>query len=224
MNNSDELVPLLTGTVSPLPWTQSSASLINSIIYNLNLFLKFRAVIEAFVRLHDKGLIYRSNRLVNWSCKLKTALSDIEVEYQDINQPTMLTVPNHTAKYEFGVLVSFSYKLRDPDPDGLQEIIVATTRIETMLGDTAVAVNSKDPRYQKLIGKELVHPFIPERKMKVITDDELVDMSFGTGCVKITPAHDFNDYECGMRHKLEFINIFTEDGKINENGGAYAVY
>ena len=160
MNNSDELVPLLTGTVSPLPWTQSSASLINSIIYNLNLFLKFRAVIEAFVRLHDKGLIYRSNRLVNWSCKLKTALSDIEVEYQDINQPTMLTVPNHTAKYEFGVLVSFSYKLRDPDPDGLQEIIVATTRIETMLGDTAVAVNSKDPRYQKLIGKELVHPFI----------------------------------------------------------------
>lgn len=136
----------------------------------------------------------------------------------------MLTVPNHTAKYEFGVLVSFAYKLRDPEPDGLQEIIVATTRIETMLGDTAVAVNSKDPRYQKLIGKELVHPFIPGRKMKVITDDVLVDMSFGTGCVKITPAHDFNDYECGMRHKLEFVNIFTEDGKINENGGAYAVY
>lgn len=105
----------------------------------------------------------------------------------------------------------------------MKEIVVATTRIETMLGDTAVAVNSKDPRYQKLVGKELLHPFIPNRKMKVITDDELVDMSFGTGCVKITPAHDFNDYECGLRHKLEFINIFTEDGKINENGGPYAV-
>jgi len=174
--------------------------------------------------LHDKGYIYRANRLVNWSCKLKTAISDIEVDYQDIDNPKYFSVPNHTGKYEFGVLISFAYKVKDPEVDGLQEIIVATTRIETMLGDTAVAVNSKDPRYQKLIGKELIHPFIPSRKMKVITDDVLVDMSFGTGCVKITPAHDVNDYECGLRHKLEFINIFTEDGKINENGGAYAVF
>lgn len=160
---------------------------------------------------------------MNWSCKLKTAISDIEVDYKDINTPTWLTVPNHIGKYEFGVIISFAYQIKNPDEDGLKEIVVATTRIETMLGDTAVAVNSKDLRYQKLIGKELVHPFIPGRKMKVIIDDELVDMNFGTGCVKITPAHDPNDYECGMRHKLEFVNIFTEDGKINENGGDYAV-
>ena len=102
-----------------------------------------RAVIEAFVRLHDKGLIYRSNRLVNWSSKLKTAISDIEVEYRDLDKPEYITVPNHPGKYEFGVLIKFAYKVKNSE----EEIIVATTRIETMLGDTAVAVNSKDPRY-----------------------------------------------------------------------------
>lgn len=88
-------------------------------------------------------------------------------------------------------------------------------------GDTAVAVNSKDPRYTDLIGKELIHPFIPTRKMRIIADDQLVDMNFGTGAVKITPAHDQNDYLCGQRHGLEFINIFNDDGTINENGGPY---
>lgn len=90
-----------------------------------------------------------------------------------------------------------------------------------MLGDTAVAVNSKDERYKEFVGQELIHPFIPDRVLKVITDDELVDMDFGTGVVKITPGHDPNDYQCGLRHGLELINIFNDDGTINENGGKY---
>jgi valyl-tRNA synthetase len=110
----------------------------------------------------------------------------------------MLEVPGHEGKYEFGVLVKFAYKVKDSE----EEVVVATTRIETMLGDVAVAVNSKDPRYTHLIGRELIHPFDPTRTMRVIADDVLVDMNFGTGAVKITPAHDPNDYECGLRHKL----------------------
>jgi valyl-tRNA synthetase len=115
---------------------------------------------------------------------MKTALSDIEVDYIDIDKPIKMEVPNHSGLYEFGVIISFAYKVKDSD----REIVVATTRIETMLGDTAVAVNSKDPRYTDLIGKELVHPFV-NRTLKVIADDTLVDMSFGTGAVKITPGH-----------------------------------
>lgn len=114
------------------------------------------AVKETFVRLYDRGLIYRSNRLVNWSCKMKTALSDVEVEYLEIDKPTYLTVPNHSGKYEFGMLTKFAYKVKGSD----EEIIVATTRIETMLGDVAVAVHPNDARYKHLHGKELVHPFI----------------------------------------------------------------
>lgn len=90
-----------------------------------------------------------------------------------------------------------------------------------MLGDVAVAVNSKDPRYKHLIGKELIHPFVKNRKMKVIVDDQLVDMNYGTGAVKITPAHDPNDFECGKRHNLEFINILNDDGTLNDNAGVY---
>jgi valyl-tRNA synthetase len=95
-------------------------------------------------------------------------------------------------------LVQFAYKVKDSN----EEIVVATTRLETMLGDVAVAVNSKDSRYTHLVGKKLIHPFIKDREIVVITDDELVDMSFGTGAVKITPGHDFNDYNCGLRHNL----------------------
>ena len=90
-----------------------------------------------------------------------------------------------------------------------------------MLGDVAVAVHSKDPRYTDFIGKELTHPFIPDRKMIIITDDELVDMEYGTGAVKITPAHDPNDYKCGVKHNLEMINIFNDNGTLNDNGGPY---
>ena len=115
-------------------------------------------------------------------------------------------------------MIEFAYKLADSD----DEIVVATTRIETMLGDTAVAVHPEDPRYKKFHGKFLRHPFSPDRKLPVILDPELVDMSFGTGAVKITPAHDPNDFKAGKRNKLDFITIFTPDGAIAENGGEFA--
>lgn len=118
---------------------------------------------------------------------------------------------------EFGVLVEFAYKVKDSD----EEIVVATTRIETMLGDVAVAVNSQDSRYSHLVGKELLHPFILNRKMTVIVDDVLVDKDFGTGAVKITPAHDPNDFKCGQRNGLDFINILNDDGTLNGNSGKY---
>uniref|UniRef100_A0A3B3T846 Valine--tRNA ligase n=1 Tax=Paramormyrops kingsleyae TaxID=1676925 RepID=A0A3B3T846_9TELE len=164
------------------------------------------AVQEAFIRLHDDGVIYRSKRLVNWSCTLNSAISDIEVDKKELTGRTLLPVPGYKEKVEFGVLVTFAYKIEGSD----EEVIVATTRIETMLGDTAVAVHPSDTRYQHLKGKMVVHPFC-DRKMPIVYD-EFVDMSFGTGAVKITPAHDHNDYDVGVRHKLDFINIFDENG------------
>jgi valyl-tRNA synthetase len=177
-----------------------------------------RAVTEAFVQLWDKGLVYRSNRLVNWSCHLKTALSDLEVDSEELKGSTHLSIPGYDKRIEFGVMHEFAYKVQDSD----EEVVVATTRIETMLGDVAVAVHPADPRFAHLIGKRLVHPFIPEREVLIVADDILVDMAIGTGAVKITPAHDYNDYECGKRHGLPIINILSEEGKINENGGQYA--
>uniref|UniRef100_A0AAY4D8E7 valine--tRNA ligase n=1 Tax=Denticeps clupeoides TaxID=299321 RepID=A0AAY4D8E7_9TELE len=164
------------------------------------------AVQEAFIRMHEEGVIYRSKRLVNWSCTLNSAISDIEVDKKELNGRTLLPVPGYKEKVEFGVLVSFSYKIEGSD----EEVIVATTRIETMLGDTAVAVHPSDPRYQHLKGKTIIHPFC-DRKMPVVFD-EFVDINFGTGAVKITPAHDHNDYEVGVRHNLAFINILDENG------------
>jgi valyl-tRNA synthetase len=167
-------------------------------------------------------LLYRANRLGNWSCALKSAISDIEVDYIDLEGRTFLEVKTHKGnskdpkgRYEFGVLTSFSYPI-----DGLDNefLTVATTRLETMLGDTAVAVHPEDPRYQHLHGKFVVHPF-SGRKIPIITDSTLVDMTFGTGAVKITPAHDPNDYECGKRHNLEFITVLNPDGSINHHGG-----
>lgn len=150
------------------------------------------AVTEAFVRMYEKKLIYRATRLVNWSSALKTALSDLEVEYIDLDEPQKLAVPGHdpNKKYEFGYLSHFLYKVKGTD----ETVEVATTRLETMLGDSAVAVHPDDPRYKHLHGKELEHPFIKDRKMKIITDAVLVDMKFGTGAVKITPGHDLNDF------------------------------
>ena len=181
--------------------------------------LRSIGVKKAFVELRKRGLIYRANRLVNWSCKLKTAISNIETEIWEVKGPTRRAIPGHTGKYEFGVLIDFAYKVKGEES---KEIIVSTTRIETMLGDTAVAVHSKDPRYTDLVGKELVHPFIPGRSLKVITDDDLVNMEFGTGAVKVTPAHDINDFKCGKKNNLQFINIMNFDGTINENGGKYS--
>ena len=118
----------------------------------------------------------------------------------------------------FGIIHKFGYKVVGSD----EIVTVATTRLETMLGDTAVAVHPDDPRYKHLHGKFVEHPFIKDRKMPIICDNILVDMNFGTGCVKITPAHDHNDFECGNRHELEFINILNEDGTINDNGGKFS--
>ncbi len=153
------------------------------------------AVIETFVRLHEDGLIYRGSRLVNWDPTLGTAVSDLEVENEE----------------ETGTL----WEIRYPLADGSGEISVATTRPETMLGDVAVAVNPDDPRYTHLIGKEILLP-LAGRRIPVIAD-AYVDMAFGTGAVKITPAHDVNDWEIGRRHGLVPITIFTLDAKLNAN-------
>ncbi|XP_050387841.1 valine--tRNA ligase, mitochondrial 1 [Argentina anserina] len=175
-----------------------------------------KAVTEAFVRLHKLGLVYRDNRLVNWDCVLRTAISEIEVDYIDIKERTALEVPGYKKRIEFGVLTSFAYPLED----NLGEIVVATTRIETMLGDTAIAVHPDDHRYKHLHGKHAIHSF-NGRRIPIICDAILVDPEFGTGAVKITPAHDPNDFSVGKRHNLEFINVFTDDGKINQDGGEF---
>lgn len=172
------------------------------------------AVVEAFVRLHEDGTIYRASRLVNWSVKLNTALSNLEVDNKSVSGRTLLSVPNYDSKIEFGVLTSFSYPVENSD----EKITVATTRPETMFGDTGIAVHPDDPRYKHLHGKYVLHPFL-DRRIPIVTDAEAVDMEFGTGAVKITPAHDQNDYGCGKRNNLEFINILTDDGLLNESCG-----
>eukprot|EP00124_Ichthyophonus_hoferi_P000538 Ihof_evm16s20 gene=Ihof_evmTU16s20 len=169
-----------------------------------------KAVSAAFVKFHEKGMLYRSTRLVNWCTQLKSAISDLEVEHVELQGSTMRTVVGHgTTEYEFGTMTSFAYPI-----DGLEEeIVVATTRIETMLGDTAVAVHPDDARYQHLHGRHVVHPFT-KRRIPIVTDT-YVEIGFGTGAVKITPGHDFNDYELGLRHNLPIVSIFNDDGTVN---------
>ena len=157
------------------------------------------AVREVFVRLYNDGLIYRDNRLINWCPRCHTALSDIEVEHED----------------KAGNL----WHLRYPVVGSDQFLVVATTRPETMLGDTAVAVNPADERYSHLIGQKVLLPLV-NREIPIIADD-YVDVEFGTGVVKITPAHDFNDFEMGVRHSLDRINVFDESGVVNAAGKQY---
>ncbi|MEQ6389613.1 valine--tRNA ligase [Bacillaceae bacterium S4-13-58] len=158
-----------------------------------------KAVREVFVKLYEKGLIYRGEYIINWDPATKTALSDIEVEYKDIQ--------------------GAFYHLRYPLVDGSGSIEIATTRPETMLGDTAVAVHPDDDRYKHLIGKKVKLPIV-DREIEIIADD-YVDMEFGSGAVKITPAHDPNDFEIGNRHHLERVLVMNEDGTMNENAGEY---
>lgn len=172
------------------------------------------AVTEAFVRLHEDGTIYRASRLVNWSTKLNTAISNLEVDNKNVSGRTLLSVPDYDEKIEFGLLTSYSYRVVGSD----EKVTVATTRPETVFGDTGVAVHPDDSRYTHLHGKFVQHPFL-ERQIPIVLDKEAVDMTFGTGAVKITPAHDNNDYNTGKRHNLEFMNIFTDDGLLNENCG-----
>ncbi|NMP28672.1 valine--tRNA ligase [Rahnella sp. SAP-1] len=163
------------------------------------------AVREVFVRLYKEDLIYRGKRLVNWDPKLRTAISDLEVE-------------NRESK---GSMWHLRYPLADgaKTADGKDYLVVATTRPETVLGDTGVAVNPEDPRYKDLIGKEIILPLVGRRIP--ILGDEHADMEKGTGCVKITPAHDFNDYEVGKRHGLPMINILTFDGDIRQSAEVF---
>src|SRR5512138_3290174 len=158
-----------------------------------------RAVREAFVHLYEKGLIYRGPRLINWSPGLKTAVSDLEVEYNE----------------EDATLYYFKYRLANSD----DFIPVATIRPETILGDTAVAVHPDDPRYQKFIGQKVSVPILG-REIPVIADD-YVSIEFGTGALKITPGHDPNDYAIAQRHNLPIISMLDQAAKVNENGGPY---
>ncbi|TNN08963.1 Valine--tRNA ligase [Schistosoma japonicum] len=179
-----------------------------------------KAVTEAFIRLYDDGLIYRSLRLVNWSCTLRSAISDIEVDKQELTGRTLLRVPGYDKPIAFGVIVSFAYPiLPDPGKVGSEtEIIVATTRLETMLGDTAVAVHPDDGRYKHLIGRLIKHPLIPDRLLPIV-GDTFVDPNFGTGAVKLTPAHDHNDWEAGKRHSLPSVVVIGEDGLMTSAAG-----
>ena len=158
-----------------------------------------KAVREVFVRLYEKGLIYRGERIINWCPHCKTSISDAEVEFEE--------------------KAGHFWHLRYPFKDGSGYLELATTRPETMLGDTAVAVHPEDERYQDIIGKTLILPLVG-REIPVVADT-YVEKDFGTGVVKITPAHDPNDFEVGLRHNLEIINVMNEDGSINENGGKY---
>ncbi|MDA9767152.1 valine--tRNA ligase [Candidatus Pelagibacter sp.] len=154
-----------------------------------------KSVLKVFVELHKKDLIYKDKKLVNWDTVLKTAISDLEVDQREVN--------------------SKIYYIQYPIEGSSDFITIATTRPETMLGDTAIAVNPKDDRFKHLVGKFVTVPIVG-RKIKII-EDEYADPEMGTGALKITPAHDFNDYEVGQRNNLEIINIFTEGGKVNDN-------
>ena len=154
-----------------------------------------KSVVKVFVELHKKKLIYKDKKLVNWDTVLKTAISDLEVDQREVN--------------------SLMYYIKYPIDDSDEFITIATTRPETMLGDTAIAVNPKDERFKNFVGKNVTVPIVG-RKIKIIEDD-YADPEQGTGALKITPAHDFNDYDVGQRNNLEIINIFTESGKINQN-------
>ncbi len=159
-----------------------------------------KAVREVFVRLYEKGLIYRGQRMINWCPACRSALSDAEVEYKE--------------------QASHLWHIRYPGADGSEGVVVATTRPETMLGDTGVAVNPADERYTDLVGKKVILP-IMNKEIPVVADD-YVEMEFGTGAVKMTPAHDPNDFEVAQRHDLEIITVTNDDGTMNENAGKYA--
>lgn len=157
------------------------------------------AVQEVFIRLYEKGLIYRGDRIINWCPGCHTALSDAEVEYTEKD--------------------SFLWHIRYPVKDSDKYVVIATTRPETLLGDTAVAVNPKDERYKDILGKTLILPIVG-REIPLIADD-YCEIGFGTGAVKITPAHDPNDFEVGLRHNLDVIRVMDDSGIMNENAGKY---
>ena len=163
----------------------------------------YEAVIDVFIDLYNKGLIYRGVKMINWDPKAKTALSDEEVNHKEVNSK----------------LYYVQYKLEETQADGIQHITVATVRPETILGDVAICVHPEDPRYTNLVGKYCFVPLI-NRRIPIIAD-EYIDMAFGTGCLKVTPAHDINDYNLGLKHHLEVIDTLNEDGTLSEAAGMY---
>lgn len=204
-----------TGLERLLPWTTNSL-----------------AVRKTFVDLYEEGIIYRANRLVNWCSALSTSLSNLEVDNKELKGRTKLKVPGYDKMIEFGALTYFKYPISKGDQlevssnsrdrfKGYEFIEIATTRPETILGDAGIAVHPDDKRYKHLVGKTAVHPFILGRKITIFADEE-VEMEFGTGAVKITPAHDPNDFIKGKKHNLEFINILNDSGTLNANAGPFA--
>lgn len=167
------------------------------------------SVSEAFIKLFDAGLVYRKMSLVNWCCELQSAISNIEVEHLELEGPIDLRIPGYEQPVTFGKIYDFAYEVCESD----EVIVVTTTRPETMLGDTAIMVNPEDSRYKHLVGKRAYHPFRRE-EMRIVADSH-VNPEFGTGAVKVTPAHSAQDYEVGVRHSLPQITIFDERGRIN---------
>lgn len=173
-------------------------------------------MVEAFIRLFEANLIYRSEAMINWSCSLESAISDIEVESVEINGPTKINVPRHSRPVTFGEIYELAYRCMD----GEEEIVVATTRPETILGDVAIAIHPNDARYAHLHGTQFRHPFRDEPISLVL--DEFVDPEIGTGAVKITPAHDIDDFEVAKRHRLPAIAVFDKQGMITDAFEQYA--
>lgn len=177
--------------------------------------IRTNTVNHAFVKLFDEGIIYRANKLVNWSTKLQTVVSNIEVDYKEIKGRTMVSVPNYDKPVEFGVLYNICYKIVGSN----ESIIVSTTRPETIFGDVAIAIHPNDLRYQHLHNNKFVYHPILNKKIPIILDDNIVDLEFGTGAVKITPGHDFNDYKMSQRYNLPCITILNENGTLNDKCG-----
>ena len=166
---------------------------------------------DAFIRLYNDGLIYRDRRIVNWCCQLQSVVSDIEVDSKEILGRQKLSVPGYSKEIELGVLYNVAYKIVDEQGD--REIIVSTTRPETILADTGVAVHPNDSRYQSLKNKFVQNPFDPQDRLPIIFD-ETVDPNFGTGAVKLTPGHDAFDYTLSIKHQLPIRTMLNDQGRV----------
>ena len=166
---------------------------------------------DSFIRLYNDGLIYRDRRMVNWCCQLQSVVSDIEVDSKEILGRQKISIPNYSKEIELGVLYDIAYKIVDEQGD--KEIIVSTTRPETILADTGIAVHPNDPRYQFLKNKFVQNPFDPQDRLPIVFDEN-VDQNFGTGAVKLTPGHDGFDYTLAMKHKLPIRTMLNDQGRV----------
>ncbi|KAA0184796.1 Valyl tRNA synthetase [Fasciolopsis buskii] len=184
-----------------------------------------RAVIEAFIRLYDANLVYRDSSIVSWCCHFQSAISDIEVDNVELHKATRIPVPGYSKPQTFGIVDYFAYPLADcnpRDPIDRRSVVVATTRLETMLADTALVVHPDDPRYAHLIGRCVTHPFCPnQRRIPIVADAQLVDPSKGTGVVKLSPGHSAVDWEASRRLGLPALNMLDDNGRVTEIGGEF---